>query len=523
MSDYDQSSEKKVIDDYVKSFCLEECLDEVINTVVTERPTNPYMKIAQAMEAKTMPEIIDINLIPIITIKGGMGVKALVTTNISTFEGITAYGNNVSNSISTSEELKNYSAVLQPLREALLSMDPRKSSLIDEKLSKVVGLDTCESLAISMACCRAGARHKGIPLHQHINELTNDKNHSIRIPIPIISVVSRAIGSSGLFQDVQLVPISILSFESSLAKIITISRLIMKNELIKKNVISESGCPVIEANNIATVIKIVHSLLEENGLSDDLRLSVNYKADKMISLVESTIMYNIDDPPTQGAAVSVAAIPNPAKAAKGAAPPIADVPIAKTGQELVDWLNMQWHEIEIVSMVNPVSEKDNATLTLMKKKIYDTTHELKSTHSKKMKYAMSGVGGDATCSLQVVIDGLSFDEIHDVETKIHDLPYNCVLIRLSGLESISRALHICRKARKLNLSVSVGCNTNNNNDAQIGNESIDTFLSDFCVGIGSGQLMGGGLFMNEFNNKYNRIADLINEHDRIPFAGAKFR
>jgi hypothetical protein len=84
-------SEKEIVEAYIKQFALEECLDEIVNVVIEERPSNPYMAIAQAMETKTLAEILDVQLVPILVSHGYCGIQATITTNIGPFVGSSAF------------------------------------------------------------------------------------------------------------------------------------------------------------------------------------------------------------------------------------------------------------------------------------------------------------------------------------------------------------------------------------------------------------------------------------------------
>ena len=95
MEEGEQSSERIEIEEYLKTYCIEECLDEVLNKVISERPKNPYMSISKAIESKTLPEIIEIKLNLIIVGGQRFGVQAKVLTNISSFTGTATYSKEV--------------------------------------------------------------------------------------------------------------------------------------------------------------------------------------------------------------------------------------------------------------------------------------------------------------------------------------------------------------------------------------------------------------------------------------------
>jgi len=62
MSGKDQTSERKLVEDYLKLYCIEELIDEALNEICERRPTNPYVDLARLIEAKTLPEIIDVKI-----------------------------------------------------------------------------------------------------------------------------------------------------------------------------------------------------------------------------------------------------------------------------------------------------------------------------------------------------------------------------------------------------------------------------------------------------------------------------
>ena len=79
-------SERAKIEGYLKEYSIADCLDEVVNELVEQRPANPYMHISKFMETKTFGEIMDLRLKTILTTRGLVGVKATVTTNLMDFD-----------------------------------------------------------------------------------------------------------------------------------------------------------------------------------------------------------------------------------------------------------------------------------------------------------------------------------------------------------------------------------------------------------------------------------------------------
>jgi enolase len=77
----------------------------------------------------------------------------------------------------------NYSNVQDVLRDALFSVDPIDLSEVDRILDTLSDLGDTISIAVSMACCRAGARHKGMRVYSVQYLITYDYIHTFKVCI----------------------------------------------------------------------------------------------------------------------------------------------------------------------------------------------------------------------------------------------------------------------------------------------------------------------------------------------------
>lgn len=157
-------------------------------------------------------------------------------------------------------------------------------------------------------------------------------------------------------------------------------------------------------------------------------------------------------------------------------------------------------------------------ICLNDQKIKETIAEAKSSHSDKLKYCGGGVGGDANCNLQVLIDEHSFSPLKDEEGFINEMPFNTLKLQLNNLSSVTQAVELCKKAKKFQCSVAVAVSDSGSNV-----ETSDSFLADFAVGTGAGQLLGGGLSSTEFLSNYNRVMEIVAGNHKIHYVGGKFR
>lgn len=149
----------------------------------------------------------------------------------------------------------------------------------------------------------------------------------------------------------------------------------------------------------------------------------------------------------------------------------------------------------------------------------ETAYDLKASQSSALPYCLAGVGGDASCCLQVPLDALAFAAVQNVEQYAQEMPHNTVALQLARFGSVSQAVEVVRKARGVKWPVAL----ESSGTAQTGPESADSFLADFAVGVGAQQFLMGGIFTAECAAKYNRMLEISEESPDIRYVGAKFR
>jgi hypothetical protein len=251
--DSGSDNERKVVEEYLNFFCIEECLDEALNNIAVERPKNPYLAIASFMETKTSHEILDISLSSSVC-NMRCGVKATVTSNLGSF---TAYSANES----STQLFKDFSTLQEKLKTILVGCDPTNLSMIDEQITTITDLDRAESFVISAACFRAAARHKGMQVYEIIAASVGMSAEETCIPVPVIPVMSRMTfaGLRSLTQDVTLTALSATSFAHAMETLMIASSAISKLDFFRASLSAPSstiGCPCVESSTINTILKV---------------------------------------------------------------------------------------------------------------------------------------------------------------------------------------------------------------------------------------------------------------------------
>ncbi|CAE7202631.1 ENO2 [Symbiodinium microadriaticum] len=112
--------------------------------------------------------------------------------------------------------------VKSKIAPALIGKDPADQQGIDKIM---IDLDATENktnlganaiLGVSMACCRAGAAQKGLPLFKHINEIAGKPLMSM--PVPCFNVINGGVhaGNFLAFQEFFLIPVGAKTFAEAM-------------------------------------------------------------------------------------------------------------------------------------------------------------------------------------------------------------------------------------------------------------------------------------------------------------------
>merc|ERR1711981_1069368 len=101
-------------------------------------------------------------------------------------------------------------------------LDPVEQTKIDEIMLKLDGTDNKNSLGanailgVSMAVCKAGAAHKGVPLYRHIADLAGIKD--VNMPVPAFNVINGGshAGNKLAMQEFMVLPTGAPTFSEAM-------------------------------------------------------------------------------------------------------------------------------------------------------------------------------------------------------------------------------------------------------------------------------------------------------------------
>merc|ERR1739838_820121 len=119
---------------------------------------------------------------------------------------------------------KAVDSVNKVIAPALVSanVDPIDQKGIDEMMLKLDGTDNKTNLGanailgVSMAVCKAGAAHKGVPLYRHIADLAGVKD--VVMPVPALNIINGGThaGNKLAMQEFMILPVGASNFSEAM-------------------------------------------------------------------------------------------------------------------------------------------------------------------------------------------------------------------------------------------------------------------------------------------------------------------
>jgi len=117
--------------------------------------------------------------------------------------------------------------------------------------------------------------------------------------------------------------------------------------------------------------------------------------------------------------------------------------------------------------------------------------------------------------IQVVTDDLTVSNPNIVQRAIKEKAGNALLLKVNQIGSVTEAIEAAKIANEADWGVVVSHRSG---------ETGDTFISDLCVALGTGQLKTGGPARSDRVEKYNRLLEIYDILDgKCGYPGSEFR
>lgn len=346
--------------------------------------------------------------------------------------------------------LKAVANVNGEISKALRGTTVTNQSEIDRILVELDGtpnksrLGANATLGVSMAVARAAALHTNLPLYNYLGGTGTN-----RIPVPCMNIINGGehADNSVDIQEFMVVPLGAPSFSEGL-RWATETFHALKKILKKRNLATSVGDEGGFAPNLSSnedAIETILEAIEAAGYSPGKDISL--ALDSAASSFSPTLKDNYELKWSNSGSL--------------------------TTDELIDLAKSWVQSYPIISWEDPLAENDWAGFQRFTKELGD--------------------------QIDVVGDDIFVTNTKYIKRGIEEKSANSVLIKLNQIGTVTEsiaAVQMCREAGwKYFISHRSG-------------ETEDTFLADFAVAMGGGQLKTGSSSRSERIAKYNRLLEI---------------
>jgi len=373
--------------------------------------------------------------------------------------------------------VNNVNKIIAP---KLKGKNPAKQKEIDNLMIKLDGtknkskLGANAILAVSMACCRAGAAAKNIPLYQYIREIGNLKLEigNFKIPAPSVLLIEGGAhaGNELDFQEFMIVP-KIKSFKESLRVASEIYHQL--KTLIKQKYI-DLAINVGDEGGFAPPVRVPKEAL---NLILKAAKNLNYQNKIKIILDIAASQFSID--PIRNAKQNRKTKKKADKISNGVDEKYKMKFGVFTSEGLLRYYLDLIQKYPILGLEDPFSEEDWEGWRKFKSKV-------KSQKSKVL----------------IIGDDLTVTNPNRIKLAYKGKACNAIILKPNQIGTITEAIEAGRLAKSYGWKVMVSHRSG---------DTGDDFISDLAVGIGADFIKAGAPARGERVAKYNRLLRIEEE------------
>lgn len=373
--------------------------------------------------------------------------------------------------------LKAVQNVNEKIGPALVSkgFDVTKQEEIDKFMLELDGTENKASLGanavlgVSMAVCKAGAVHKGVPLYRHIADLAGTKK--ICMPVPAFNVINGGshAGNKLAMQEFMLLPLGASNFSEAMRMGSEIYHH-LKAEIKKRygldaTAVGDEGgfAPNILDNTEG--LDLLATAIEKAGYTGKVSIGMDIASSEFCKKgPDGKPVYDLD-------------FKNPNS----------DPATYLNGDKLSELYQSFISKYPVVSIEDAFDQDDWENWTKF----------LASTH------------------IQLVGDDLTVTNPKRIKTAVEKKACNCLLLKVNQIGSVTESIQACKLSRENGWGVMVSHRSG---------ETEDTFIADLVVGLATGQIKTGAPCRSERLAKYNQLLRIEEELGAdATYAGNNFR
>lgn len=319
-------------------------------------------------------------------------------------------------------------------------------------------------LGVSLAICKAGAVHKGVPLYKHIADLAGNKE--VILPVPAFNVINGGshAGNKLAMQEFMLLPTGASNFKEAMrmgAEIYQNLKSVVKKRygIDAVNVGDEGGfAPNIQDNREG--LELLNVAIAQAGYTGKIKIGMDVAASEFYKDGK----YDLD-------------FKNPES----------DPSKWVTGEELCKMYEEFIAKYPVVSIEDAFDQDDWEHWSQLTGKV----------------------------GIQIVGDDLTVTNPKRIKMAVEKKACNCLLLKVNQIGSVTESIEACKLAQQNGWGVMVSHRSG---------ETEDTFIADLVVGLCAGQIKTGAPCRSERLAKYNQLLRIEEELGAgAKYAGEKFR
>jgi enolase len=368
--------------------------------------------------------------------------------------------------------LKAVSNINDKIAPALIAknFDVTDQTAIDRFMIELDGTENKSSLGanailgVSLAVCKAGAVHKGMPLYKYISQLAGIEK--VVLPVPAFNVINGGshAGNKLAMQEFMILPLGAKTFKEAMQMGSEVYHH-LKSEIKKRygldaTAVGDEGgfAPNIQDNKEG--LDLLNTAIAKAGYTGKISIGMDVAASEFFKDGK----YDLD-------------FKNPNS----------DKSKWLTGDELSDLYKSFCNEYPVVSIEDAFDQDD-----------WDNWVKFHSS-----------------TSIQLVGDDLTVTNPKRIRTAVDKKACDCLLLKVNQIGSVTESIEAATLSRQNGWGVMVSHRSG---------ETEDTFIADLVVGLATGQIKTGAPCRSERLAKYNQLLRIEEElgSDAV-YAGEKFR
>merc|ERR1712180_535539 len=363
----------------------------------------------------------------------------------------------------------NVNKVIAPaLIEA--NVNPVDQTAIDEMMLKLDGTDNKNNLGanailgVSMAVCKAGAAHKGVPLYRHIADLAGVKD--VVMPVPALNIINGGshAGNKLAMQEFMILPTGAASFSEAMkmgSEVYHHLKLLIKAKYgLDATAVGDEGGFAPNFQNNGEALELLVEAIKKSGYEGKIQIGMDIAAAEFFKNGK----YDLD-------------FKNPeSKQADWI-----------SSDELGEMYKGFIKDYPIVSIEDPFDQDDWEGYTKL----------------------------TSETDIQIVGDDLLVTNPKRIQTAIDKKACNALLLKVNQIGSVTESIRAHQMAKAQGWGTMVSHRSG---------ETEDCFIADLVVGLGTGQIKTGAPCRSERLAKYNQLLRIEEELGfNAKYAGANFR